>query len=257
MILVFGGTTEGKQVIEVLEALQLPYVYSTKTEIYFEKRAYGNYRFGALSEKELIEFVTANNISLIINASHPFATVLHQTIALVSEKTKTPVVRLERQYPERTKQPLVHYVAGYDEALVLLQKENKTLLALSGVQSISKLKSYWKDTLSYFRILDRASSIEIAVENNFPKKQLVLGLPNKTVGEEVALIQKHKIGIILTKESGNSGSLAVKISAALEVNIPIIIIEKPEIPNTFQLVHNQNELKELIIHHTKLITKEI
>lgn len=257
MILVFGGTTEGKKTVEVLEALQLSYVYSTKTEINFDKTVYGSYRFGALSEKELKVFIELNNISLIINAAHPFATVLHQTIALVSEKTRTPVIRLERQYPERKKHPLVHYVSDYDDALVVLQKEKKTLLALSGVQSISKLESYWKEIPSYFRILDRASSIEMALVNGFPKKQLILGLPNKAAEEEIFLIQQHKIGIILTKESGDSGSLSAKIEAALEVGIPIIIIEKPELSNTFQLAHNQNELEELITHHSKFITKEI
>ena len=32
MILVFGGTTEGKQTIEMLRILQIPFIYSTKTQ---------------------------------------------------------------------------------------------------------------------------------------------------------------------------------------------------------------------------------
>ena len=37
MILVFGGTTEGKKVATLLEGLAMPFVYSTKTNISFEE----------------------------------------------------------------------------------------------------------------------------------------------------------------------------------------------------------------------------
>ena len=87
MILVFGGTTEGKQAIEVLEALQLQYIYSSKTEINVELGEYGLYRSGAFSVESLAQFISDKNITAIIHASHPFAEELHRTIEEVAEKS--------------------------------------------------------------------------------------------------------------------------------------------------------------------------
>jgi len=248
MILVFGGTTEGKQAIEVLEALQLPYIYSTKTKIKVELGDYGNYRFGAFSEENLKQFISEENITSIIHASHPFAEVLHQTINVVSEKCKIQVYRLQREYPERIQSSIIHYVSDYEEALTLLNEkfEGKTLLGLTGVQTIIKFENFWKNTLSYFRILDRQSSIDIALKSDFPENQLVLGYPNTSVEAEVELFQQKNIEVVITKESGNSGALSIKIESAKQCNIPVLIIKKPELPAYFQLIKSKAALSEFL-----------
>jgi len=248
MILVFGGTTEGKKVIQLLEKLELPYLYSTKTEISVALKSYGTYRFGALSEDSLSQYVVENQIDCCIHASHPFATILHTTIARVFEKHKLPVFRLQREYPAHSTSKNVHYVSDYPDAISLLKNtfSNKRLLGLTGVQTIEKLNDYWKSNLSYFRILDRQSSIDIAVKSNFPLNQLILGYPNIKVSEETSLYREKKIEVVLTKESGNSGSLSIKIVAAESLGIPIIIIKKPSLPSYFQLAPNVSILESLL-----------
>jgi len=169
MILVFGGTTEGKQAAAVLNELQLPYWYSTKTEIEWPTTDHGKYRFGAMDVAQLKTVIAEVSIQCIIDAAHPFATQLHQMIQEVAEELALPVYRFVRRYPDRSEHPLVHYVSGYDEALQKLATiAPQRLLALTGVQSIARLKSYWERHQSYFRILDRASSIAEARASNFP-----------------------------------------------------------------------------------------
>ena len=248
MILVFGGTTEGKQAIEVLEALQLQYIYSSKTEIKVELGKNGLYRFGAFSVENLEQFISDKNITAIIHASHPFAEELHRTIAVVAKKCELPVYRLQRTYPERIQHAMIYYVHNYKEALMLLNDKfnEKILLGLTGVQTIVKFENFWENNLSYFRILDRPSSKDIALKSNFPENQLILGYPNTSVEVEVALFQQKNIEVVITKESGNSGALSVKIDAAKQCNIPIIIIKKPELPSSFQLVNNKSALSEIL-----------
>ncbi|SNR51567.1 precorrin-6A/cobalt-precorrin-6A reductase [Lutibacter agarilyticus] len=248
MILVFGGTTEGKQAIEVLEALQLQYIYSSKTEIKVELGDCGIYRFGAFSVENLEQFISDKNITAIIHASHPFAEELHRTIDVVAEKCEIPVYRLQREYPERIQHAMIHYVDDYEDALTLLHEKfnGKILLGLTGVQTIVKFENFWKNNLSYFRILDRPSSKDIALKSNFPESQLILGYPNTSVEAEVALFQQKIIEVVITKESGNSGALSVKIDAAKHCNIPIVIIKKPELPISFQLVNNKSALLEIL-----------
>jgi precorrin-6x reductase len=245
MILVFGGTTEGKKVAALLESLAMPFVYSTKTSIPFEETEIASYRHGALNEKQLEEYLINNTIKTIINASHPFAELLHNTIAKVAESLQIPVIRFGRKLLSKTIHPLVSYVDTYDAALAILE-ENQTLLALTGVQSIKKLKPWWQNNTTYFRILNRPESLAIANESNFPKKQLILGLPSANLEKEIDVIKANCIDIILTKETGNSGFLSTKIEAALKTNAQIIIINQPKIPSYFKLVFSETELKNLI-----------
>lgn len=245
MVLVFGGTTEGKQAIEVLTQLQQPFIYSTKTEIKPELPDFTTYRYGALDVEGLQELINQEKIRCIVNASHPFATQLHETVDIAAKLTNIPVFRLQREFPEHSRHPLVQYLDTYNQIIELINAKykSKTSLFLTGVQSIAKLEPIWQSNPSFFRILDRQSSIELAMESNYAYNQLILGLPNKNKADEIELIKELSIDLIFTKESGNSGSLSVKIESAIECGIPIYILKKPDLPKSFKLVNNKEELK--------------
>ena len=249
MILVFGGTTEGKKVATLLQRKAMPFVYSTKTNIAFPETTIASYRHGALDRKQLKEYLTENNIKLIINASHPFAELLHNTIAIVAENLQIPVIRFGRQLLPKTENSLISYVDSYDEGLALLH-ENHKLLALTGVQSIKRLQPWWQQHTTYFRILNRLGSIAIAAESNFPKEQLILGLPSADLESEISLIAEKNINIILTKETGNSGFLSTKIEAALQTNTQIIIIRQPKVPSYFKQVFTTDELEIVLTNNS-------
>ncbi|MEX6625805.1 precorrin-6A/cobalt-precorrin-6A reductase [Tenacibaculum salmonis] len=245
MILVFGGTTEGKKVAALLQSEAMPFVYSTKTSISFKETQIASYRYGALTEKDLENYLIKNKIQTIINASHPFAEILHKTIAKVAESLQIPVMRFGRKLLSKTINPSIFYVNNYDDALNLLSSE-KIVLALTGVQSIKKLKPWWLKNTTYFRILNRPESLAIATKSNFPKNQLILEFPSSDLEKEISIIKKNKIDIILTKETGSSGFLNTKIETALKTDTQIIIIKQPEIPKYFKIVFNEIELiKEL------------
>ncbi|MCG8754062.1 precorrin-6A/cobalt-precorrin-6A reductase [Tenacibaculum finnmarkense] len=241
MILVFGGTTEGKKVATLLQEKLMPFVYSTKTSISFKETQIASYRYGALTEKDLENYLIENNISIIINASHPFAEILHKTIAKVAENLQIPVIRFGRELLSKTINSSVFYVNNYTDALNLLSSE-KTVLALTGVQSIKILKPWWLKNTTYFRILNRPESLAIATENNFPENQLILEFPSSDLDKEISIIKEKNIDIILTKETGSSGFLNTKIETALKTNTQIIIIKQPEIPKYFKVVFNETEL---------------
>lgn len=248
MVLVFGGTTEGKQAIEVLASLNMPFIYSTKTEIEPELPSCGRYRFGALDTSELQVFIKANGIKSIIHASHPFAVVLHSTIDKAASEKQIPVYRLQRQFPKRLNHNLVHYLDNYAQIIECISKAylGKTALFLTGVQSIEKLKPVWQSNPTFFRILDRPSSIDLALESNYAYNQLILGLPNKNKADEIQLIKDLGIDVVFTKESGHSGSLSVKIDAAIDCNIPIYILKKPSLPPYFKCIENSSELETIL-----------
>ena len=239
MILVFGGTTEGKKVAALLEQAGYPYYYSTKTPVLMPSMTYGYCRHGALTPTTLQSFCKTENIKAIIHASHPFATELHDTIATVKD---IPVYRFEREFPQRTMHPLVHYFDDYTQALDHLGKHPVSrLLALTGVQTIERLRDYWEAHPTLFRILPRESSLRQALDAGFPEKDLILEMP----GNEEEIINHHHITGILTKESGESGLLSVKIATAIKTGIPIFIIARPVLPAGFIPVDEHNLLSHL------------
>lgn len=242
MILVFGGTTEGKQVARILDTVHLSYYYSTKTKVDFEGK--GRSIHVAMTTEMIQDFCKTNKITHIINASHPFAEQLHKTIANIS--TEIPLIRFERQFSPRVSHEKVQYVNTFEEALLLF-KENKynTLLSLSGVQTISKLQSFWKDHQTWFRILDRDVSRAVAAQSNFPKENLLFGYP-QTKKEEIELFTQISPEVIFTKESGINGRLDEKINATIEVGIPIVILKKPTISNRYICVESEKKLIELV-----------
>jgi len=210
MILVFGGTTEGRKAAEVLEEAGNTYFYSTKTGEQDITLHHGQRIDGAMDEKAMKAFVRKHDIRLIVDAAHPFASRLHQTIAEVG----LPVIRYERIYPPRDSD--ITWIDDYSQVPTDIQ----TLLATTGVQSISKLKWLEKQGVKViYRILRRESSIRLAHEQGATDKQLCY-YENDTMPEADA---------ILLKESGLSGGFVEKVAEARTKGMRIIALKRPEI----------------------------
>jgi precorrin-6x reductase len=247
MILVFGGTTEGKLVCTALAGTGYSFWYSSKTPIAVDLPANGQYRHGAFTPAALEEFCVEQQIKVIIHASHPFAQVLHKTIAQVSMQMSIPVIRFERQYPPKQEHPLLRYVNSYEEALVQLEATRyEPVLSLTGVQTIARFRTYWQTKKMLFRILPRDSSVAIAREAGFPEENLLLSFPATTVEAEQEVIRTTGAQAIITKESGESGFLSVKKEAAITAGVPLFIIARPALPAHFNLVSDEVALLEQV-----------
>ena len=240
MILVLGGTTEGKEVVRILDEAGHPFYYSTKGDKQEIICKNGIRITGGMNENQMIGFCGKHKISLLIDAAHPFAELLHQTVSEVAENLHIPVIRYERVYPPRD--PDIIWCSSYDEAISQLKEyQIKKLLALTGVQTIQKLRSYWQDHECWFRILDREESQLLATAQGFPSERILYYTPGE---DESYLLQKLKPNAILTKESGQSGYFIQKTEAARKFGIPIFAIKRPILPDSFITVTGQLGLRK-------------
>ena len=211
MILVFGGTTEGRKAVEVLEEAGNTYYYSTKTGEQNITLHHGIRVDGAMDPEAMLAFCQEHDIRLMVDAAHPFASQLHQTVVQVSESMNVPVVRYERIYPPRD--PKITWIDDYSQ----VPTDISTLLATTGVQSISRLK--WVEAHGVkviYRILNRESSIRLAHQQGATDDQLCF-YPQTTEADAV-----------LMKESGESGGFSEKIAEAKEKGMRIIVIKRPD-----------------------------
>ena len=233
MILVFGGTTEGRKAVEVLEEGGNTYYYSTKTGEQDITLHHGQRIDGALDAEAMQTFCREHGIRLIVDAAHPFASQLHQTIALVSESLSIPTIRYERIYPERD--PEITWIDDYSQ----IPRDIRSLLATTGVQSIAKLKPLEAEGIRiYYRILQRESSIALALKQGASSEQLCYYEDPQDIPVEAEAI--------LLKESGLSGGFSEKVEAAKAKGMRIIALKRPQTPAIFTIVNGPYGLRRAV-----------
>ncbi len=226
MILVFGGTTEGRKAVEVLEEAGKPYYYSTRSDGQQIELVNGIHLTGGMEVPEMIACCREHDIRLIIDAAHPFAEDLHRNLLFLARHINAPIIRYNRIFPPHDKDLI--WCKDFDEAVSQLEEHHiERLLALTGVGTIGRLSAFWKkhDTC-WFRILNRKASHIVAHANRFPEERLVYYETDDTT----TLINDLHPQAVITKESGLSGGFTEKVEAARKAGIKVFVVERPEYP---------------------------
>ena len=244
MILVFGGTTEGRKAVAELEEAGQRFFYATKTGEQAIALHHGVRLDGAMDREAMTRCCLENNIQLLIDAAHPFAEVLHQTVAAVAEALHLPAIRFERLYPERAAD--IVWCRNFDEAVERIATEaaehtgHYTLLATTGVQTIGRLKPLeQRGVRLVYRILQRQSSIDLAHRQGATDDQLCF-YAGDGIGEETSA------DAILMKESGLTGGFAEKADEARRRGMRIYAIERPATPAVFHKVNGEHGLRRMV-----------
>lgn len=242
MILIFGGTTEGRIAAETLDEAGQPFYYSTRGAL--QEITCRNMRrlTGNMDSESIISFCREHNIRLIVDAAHPFARQLHTNISLAAKELEIKVVRLERIYPKLSEG--IIRCDDFEDAVARMKQDGiGKLLALTGTQTIAKLQGFWKERDCIFRVLERQESIDIAVKAGFPKEKLIFYQPGE---DETLLFKQLSPQAIITKESGVSGGFTEKIEAALKNGIKIYVVRRPPLPDGFIIVNGKYGLRRAV-----------
>ena len=226
MILVFGGTTEGRMAAKVLDESGAIYYYSTRSDVQDIQLAHGVRLTGTMELAQMKVFSLEHDIALIIDATHPFAQNLHYNVVNLAQQLGVPLIRVNRIFPPHDADLV--WCRDYDDAISQLNKHNvERLIAFTGVNTIGKLKDYWQHNECWFRILDRDESREATATAGFPQDHLVY---YESHGTEQLLKQLLPQAII-TKESGTSGGFVEKVDAARRNGVLTFVVECPPYPS--------------------------
>ncbi len=239
MILILGGTTEGRMAVKVADEAGRRFWYSTRGDLQKVQSHNGEHVTGAMDTDAMTAFCREHEIRLIVDAAHPFAARLHNTVSEVSHALSIPVVRYERTYTEHTDD--IIWCRDYDDAVRRLEQDGaESLLALTGVQTITALKDYWSRHKCVFRVLDREESVEMARNSGFNISNLVF----YGNGSDLEIMREVNPEAVITKESGLSGGFADKVAAAHELGIPLYAVMRPELPEGFITVTGEHGLRK-------------
>ena len=245
MIIVFGGTTEGRTAAKVLEESGSAYCYSTRSDTQDIQLVHGQRIIGAMEVPEMVALCKEHNIRLIIDAAHPFAVNLHRNVVNLAVQIGVPVIRYDRIYPPHDDDFV--WCKDYDDAISQMKAHDVShLLALTGVNTIAKLRDFWESHECWFRILNRDESLVGAQKAGFSTDHLVYYEKDDTA----ALIERLHPQAIITKESGMSGGFTEKVEAARQAGIKVFVVERPDYPTadgvTIEHVNGPHGLRRVV-----------
>ena len=254
MILVFGGTTEGRSAAATLEEAGSPFFYSTKGGEQDVPLHHGTALSGAMTAEQMAHFCRAQDIRLLVDAAHPYAAQLHASVASAARACGLPVVRYERRYPEHYDERIRWFATYADMVSHLLSPESlpspergapeskALVLATTGVQSIHHLKPLEARYDMRYRILRRESSLALAREQGADERQLCF------YGEtsEAEVLKALRPVALLVKDSGASGGFSEKVEAALAMGIAVLALRRPPLPEGFITVDGPYGLRRQV-----------
>lgn len=226
MIVIFGGTTEGRAAAAAIDREGKPFYYSTLTPTSPTGCANAIEINGGMDADSMTGFIRDNGVRLIVDAAHPFAGTLHRTIREAADRCGVATVRYERTFPSLPPEAIL--CTDFTDAVRKLCKRSpRHLLALTGVNTIPLLKDYWTEHDCTFRILDREISRRAAAKAGFPPEKLVF---YTGADEDIALVRSLRPDAIITKESGESGGFESKVMAAAEIGADLYVVCRPPLP---------------------------
>ncbi|MEG1866308.1 MAG: cobalt-precorrin-5B (C(1))-methyltransferase CbiD [Bacteroides sp.] len=244
MILLFGGTTEGRVAAHLVDEGEKPFYYSTQSDQQLVPLESGIRLCGALDEAGIIDTCRRWGIRLMIDAAHPFAQALHANVSAAAQALGLPLIRYDRIYPQWDKYDLgIHPIHSQEEVTNrLLGSQRHRLLSLGGVSSIPGLWHYWrrKKNVCYFRILDRDESRQMACDKGLPDEYLLYDTPDETLDQ---LLIRLKPDMIYLKESGISSGFSEKVETARRHGIDVYFLEHPRAKDYTRLVNGELGLR--------------
>ena len=86
-------------------------------------------------------------------------------------------------------------------------------------------------------------SLSLAEKQGFPQERLVFYREGE---DELKLLEQLHPDAILTKESGFSGYFTDKVNAARQFGIPVFVVKRPALPETFYRVYGEDGLRKQI-----------
>ncbi|ASB48261.1 cobalt-precorrin-5B (C(1))-methyltransferase CbiD [Alkalitalea saponilacus] len=254
MILIFGGTTEGLLVAKLLNILNEPYIYHTKTST--SQKVEGKHLHGTLTAEGIVNFCRQQSVKLIIDAGHPFAQELHRNVAKASVISRIASIRFERKFPKIDEA----LVKRFDSFEMLSEHLNSLspmpILALTGVQTIKYFPSLWDKMPMHFRILNTELSMQSALKTGISQEFIHPSPAHITEESMLHLIEKTNPKIIITKESGESGYFNLKQKIAKECGIKLWVVTKPEMPEYSHTVDEIRDLHQLLLKFRKEVWKD-
>ncbi len=231
MILLIGGTADGRKLAEFLAARGYAVTVSVTTAL--GARLLRDAKVKAVQEKftakSLGRFLQVNGIEALVDASHPFAAEISRLAQDVCELAGVPYLRYERPRARLPRHPLINLVDSWEEAANAAGETPGAVFLTVGVKPLARLyrAGLMRSKKVVARVLPEESSIAACKKFGVDEIVAFRGVASKELN--MALFKQFTVGTVITKDSGETGGTETKIQAALAMNLPVIVLKRPRL----------------------------
>lgn len=229
-VLVFGGTTEGRELVEWLAGR------GGADVVYCSATPYGGtlVREGPhvraigrpLPEQEIEGLLAEGGFACVVDATHPFATSISASVREAAGALGAPLVRVVREgVPEGP----WRLAADADEAARIVDGLPGRVLLTTGSKELASFARGVRDFVAraYVRVLPVAASLERTSGLGLAASHVVAMQGPFSEALNRALIRELGIGVVVTKASGASGGFWEKVRAARAEGCELVVIDRP------------------------------
>lgn len=232
-IVIFAGTTEGRLLAERLAASGVEVTACVATE-YGEKlipeQPCLQVHSGRMDAEKMTDFLQQKMPYLVVDATHPYAQVVSETVKKVCEELHMEYVRLLR--PAGAALPAderIHFVQNAKAAAELAEQMSGNIFLTTGSKELAVFIQIISDfSRLYARVLSTEETFEICKELGFEGKQLICMQGPFSEDLNRAMYAHVDAKILVTKESGDVGGFSDKMQAALALGMQCIVIQRPK-----------------------------
>ncbi|CAO5237961.1 cobalt-precorrin-6A reductase [Frankia sp. AgKG'84/4] len=192
----------------------------------------------------LAALLRAERIDTLIDATHPFAARMSASAATAAAATGHPLLVLRR--PGWRERPGDHWqrVPSPPAAVDLVERfipDRRGAGTVAGGDPPRVFLTTGRGDLALFARLDRPWFLIRCVEPPDPalppRRAILLDRGPFDVDAERDLLRRHRIDAVVTKDSGGSMT-AAKLTAARELGLPVIMIDRPPVPAGVDVVNS-------------------
>lgn len=224
-LLLLGGTADARQLASALAVrpgigatLSLAGVTARPAPMPIACRRGG---FGGVAG--LMSYLRAAAVTHVVDATHPFAARMSQHAATACARLDLPLWRLQRPPWSADSETGWHHVRDSEEAAARLSEFGPRVWLTVGARSLMPFETV-ADKHWLVRSIEAPSPAPA-----FADWTLVTARPPFSVADEIALIERHAIDVLVTKNSG-APALRPKLDAAAALGVPVLMIARPALP---------------------------
>jgi precorrin-6A/cobalt-precorrin-6A reductase len=234
MILVLAGTLDGRELAVRLANAGYQVIVSVISD-YGRSLAESpglSVHAGQLTIAGMQEMIDAQGIKAIIDASHPYAVNGSTNAMAACEATGIKYIRYERSAVSVPDEYEGLYMAGdAGEAAKIAAGLGQVIFLTTGSRTLKLFK--YEPLLAKCRIIARVlpqpDVISECIELGFSPGDIVAIQGPFSHKFNAAMFKEYAAEVVITKNSGTIGGADTKISAAMELGLPIIVIGRPAI----------------------------